>query len=267
MSTFQTHYDILQIARNASDVVIRAAYRGLAQQHHPDKQPQDGSRTDDFMQVINAAYEVLSDSAKRRAYDEWIMHLELEPKAYRKSMGSFMDYRSIPFDWFIYPSFKKLIHLALISIVFVVVAIVLLNANTRESSWWDEPVTNALFSSWVVFFGLAAFSYLSRLVNPSPSVVVNEFGVQVATFNGATLRWAEIAAVQIEQRNENRFLAIVPTHPEILMRRQSLWGRLCTRLSALLTRQPAAIFIAEALVDTPLEELVGEMKSRNTRPE
>lgn len=256
MSNFQTHYDILQIARNASDVVVRAAYRGLAQQYHPDKQLQGSRGADDTMQVINAAYDVLSDSAKRRAYDEWIK---------QNSVGSYIDYRTIPFDWFIYPNIKKLLHLAMISMLLVVGAVLLLMANTRESSWWDEPVTNVMIASTVVFFGFAAVSYLSRLLNPAPSVVVNEFGVQVATFNGATLRWAEIATVQIEHRNENRFLAIVPTHPELLMRRQSLWGRICTRVSALLTRKPAAIFIAEALVNTPLEELVGEMASRNAK--
>lgn len=254
MSNFQTHYEILQIARNASDVVVRAAYRGLAQQHHPDKQPRDARNADDVMQVINAAYDVLSDSTKRRAYDEWIG---------QTSIDSFVDYRTIPFDWFIYPNFKRLVHLALISMAFVVGAVLLLMVNTRQASWSDEPITNALIAAWVVFFGFAALSYLNRLVNPSPSVVVNEFGVQVTTFNGATLRWTEIGSVEIEQRNENRFLAIVPTHPEILMRRQSLWGRLCTRLRAARTRKPAAIFIPEALVNASLEELVGEMTSRN----
>lgn len=254
MSNYQTHYDILQIARNASDVVVRAAYRGLAQQHHPDKQARDALGADDFMQVINAAYDVLSDSAKRRAYDERIG---------QANIGSFVDYRTIPFDWFIYPNFTRVVHLALISLVFVMAAVILL--MTRQSSWWDEPVTNGLIASWVVFFGFAALSYLNRLVNPSPSVVLNEFGVQVATFNGAMLRWSEIDTVQIEDRNDNRFLAILPTHPDILMRRQSLWGRICTRLHAARTRKPAAIFIPEALVNAPLEELVGEMTSRQPK--
>ncbi|HEX9171403.1 MAG TPA: J domain-containing protein [Telluria sp.] len=256
MASFQTHYDILQIARNASDVVIRAAYRGLAQQHHPDKQARNAPNADDFMQVINAAYDVLSDSVKRRAYDEWIG---------QASIGSFVDYRTMPFDWFIYPNIKRLVHLALISLVFVVGAVLLLMANTMQASWWDEPVTNGLTAAWVVFFGFAALSYLNRLVNPSPSVVVNEFGVQVATFDGAMLRWSEIDDVHIENRNDNRFLAISPTHPDILMRRQSLWGRICTRLHAARTRKPAAIFIPEALLNAPLEELVGEMRSRHPK--
>jgi hypothetical protein len=96
---------------------------------------------------------------------------------------------------------------------------------------------------------------------------VNEFGVQVVTFYGATLRWGEISTIRIEKNNENRFLAILPTHPEILMSRQSLWGRVCTKLNASFTGKPAAIFITEALVDMPLEELMGEMTSRIPRCE
>lgn len=266
MHHFSTHYDNLQIARNASDAVIRAAYRGLAQQHHPDKNPDDSDNAEDAMKVLNAAYDVLSDPLKRRDYDEWIMRSEATARPYSKSDQVLPD-KPIPFDCLVYPNKQKLFHLAMISMFFVASAFLLLTAKMSEASWWDEPIKNSLVLCAVVFFGFAALSYLTRLINPAPSMIVNEFGVQVATFHGATLRWAEISTVKIEQRNENRFLAIFPTHPQILMRRQSFWGRICTRLQAACARKPAAIFITESLVDVPLEELIGEMTFRIPKPE
>lgn len=37
----RTHYDNMQVSKTASDSVIRGAFRGLSQQHHPDKNPND----------------------------------------------------------------------------------------------------------------------------------------------------------------------------------------------------------------------------------
>lgn len=58
------HYATLGVARNASQDEIKRAFRKLASQHHPDK----GGDTARFQQV-QAAYDVLGDEAKRRAYD------------------------------------------------------------------------------------------------------------------------------------------------------------------------------------------------------
>src|SRR5687767_8815049 len=48
---------------------IRAAYRVLAKQHHPDTNPNSPGAVSQTQQ-LNAAYEVLSDPERRRAYDE-----------------------------------------------------------------------------------------------------------------------------------------------------------------------------------------------------
>lgn len=70
-----THYDNLKVARNAPDSVIRAAYRALAQQYHPDKN--GGSvEAERIMMLVNAAYETLSDPEKRREHDAWIEEQE-----------------------------------------------------------------------------------------------------------------------------------------------------------------------------------------------
>lgn len=57
-------YDTLGISRDASAVQIKAAYRKLASQHHPDK---GGDK--DTMQQIQEAYDVLSDRERRTHYD------------------------------------------------------------------------------------------------------------------------------------------------------------------------------------------------------
>lgn len=66
---FATYYDTLQIARSADAGVVRAAYKALCQQYHPDKNLDDATRANTYMQRINEAYEVLSDKARRDAYD------------------------------------------------------------------------------------------------------------------------------------------------------------------------------------------------------
>jgi DnaJ-class molecular chaperone len=62
------HYAILGLDRRCTPAQIRAAYRLLAKQHHPDLNP--GSREAvTRSQELNAAHETLSDPARRRAYD------------------------------------------------------------------------------------------------------------------------------------------------------------------------------------------------------
>lgn len=67
----QTHYDNLKVAQNAPIEVIRAAYKTLSQKHHPDRNPNDADAVR-IMCIINASYEILTDSVKRREHDEWI---------------------------------------------------------------------------------------------------------------------------------------------------------------------------------------------------
>jgi len=71
----RTHYDNLKVARDAPPEVIRAAYRALAQRHHPDRNP-GNERAAKVMAIVNASYAVLSDPATRKAHDEWIASQE-----------------------------------------------------------------------------------------------------------------------------------------------------------------------------------------------
>eukprot|EP00475_Leptophrys_vorax_P014081 TRINITY_DN20469_c0_g1_i1.p1 TRINITY_DN20469_c0_g1~~TRINITY_DN20469_c0_g1_i1.p1 ORF type:complete len:365 (-),score=23.73 TRINITY_DN20469_c0_g1_i1:192-1286(-) len=64
----RNYYDVLQVPRSASEDQIKRAYRKLALKFHPDKNPGDEEAKRKFQEIGNA-YEVLSDSEKRRIYD------------------------------------------------------------------------------------------------------------------------------------------------------------------------------------------------------
>lgn len=61
------YYQILGISPDANLKTIKAAYRQLARQYHPDTQTDVSS--EERMKQVNEAYDVLSDARKRRHYD------------------------------------------------------------------------------------------------------------------------------------------------------------------------------------------------------
>jgi molecular chaperone DnaJ len=64
------YYELLGVHRNATDSEIKRAYRRLAHEYHPDKNPGNKASEEKFKE-INQAYEVLSDSQKRAYYDQY----------------------------------------------------------------------------------------------------------------------------------------------------------------------------------------------------
>jgi curved DNA-binding protein CbpA len=73
----QTHYDNLKVTRDAPPEVIRAAYRSLTLKYHPDRNG-DNDDTARIMRILNAAYDVLSDPARREEHDRWIADNEAD---------------------------------------------------------------------------------------------------------------------------------------------------------------------------------------------
>lgn len=64
------YYAILGIAPAAEEIVIRAAWKALAQRYHPDRRAGDVAQTHARMAEINEAYNVLSNPAQRESYDK-----------------------------------------------------------------------------------------------------------------------------------------------------------------------------------------------------
>jgi len=63
-------YEVLSVSRDASDQELKTAYRKLAMQYHPDRNPDDPSAEEKFKEC-SEAYQVLSDPEKRAAYDRY----------------------------------------------------------------------------------------------------------------------------------------------------------------------------------------------------
>ncbi|HQR04017.1 MAG: molecular chaperone DnaJ [Proteobacteria bacterium] len=87
-------YEILGINRDASDEEIKKAYRKLAMKFHPDRNP-DNPKAEEQFKEAKEAYEILSDSQKRAAYDQY-GHAGVDPSmggagAGGAGMGGFAD--------------------------------------------------------------------------------------------------------------------------------------------------------------------------------
>ncbi len=74
------YYEVLGVAKDATDADIKKAYRSVAKKYHPDLHPNDAECEKKFKEA-NEAYEVLSDSEKRSKYDRF-GHAGVDPNAY-----------------------------------------------------------------------------------------------------------------------------------------------------------------------------------------
>lgn len=85
MAVKQDYYKVLGIDRNADDKTIKKAYRKMAKKYHPDMNPGDAVAEQKFKEITEA-YNVLSDSEKKKLYDQFVMpHLK---KDFRRETGS-----------------------------------------------------------------------------------------------------------------------------------------------------------------------------------
>ncbi|SMB82174.1 heat shock protein DnaJ domain protein [Hymenobacter roseosalivarius DSM 11622] len=85
----QNHYQVLGVGTTASAPDIKAAYKRLAIQYHPDKHG-GSTRFEEQFKAVNAAYRVLSDAGRRAAYDHQlrraahVQELQRQQQAYRQ---------------------------------------------------------------------------------------------------------------------------------------------------------------------------------------
>lgn len=70
MSTKRDYYEILGVAKNATDEEIKKSFRRLAMKYHPDRNPNDKVAESNFKEA-KEAYDILSDARKRATYDQF----------------------------------------------------------------------------------------------------------------------------------------------------------------------------------------------------
>ena len=66
----QDYYELLGVSRTASADDLKKAFRKLAMQHHPDRNPGDEAAEKQFKNITHA-YDILKDPEKRAAYDRY----------------------------------------------------------------------------------------------------------------------------------------------------------------------------------------------------
>src|SRR5918993_5943926 len=85
------YYEVLGVNKDASDDEIKKSYRRLAMKHHPDRNP-DNPKAEESFKEAKEAYEILTDPAKRAAYDQY-GHAGVDASAAgaRAGFGGFSD--------------------------------------------------------------------------------------------------------------------------------------------------------------------------------
>lgn len=71
MANKRDYYEVLGVDKNVTDEELKRAYRKLAKKYHPDANPDNRKEAEEKFKEVSEAYEVLSDSQKRKMYDQF----------------------------------------------------------------------------------------------------------------------------------------------------------------------------------------------------
>ena len=113
MQNFRNYYDILKVAKDASNEEIKRSYRKLARQYHPDLNPGDKAAEEQF-KIIGEAYDVLSDAEKRSQYDQFGQYWQQQgfqkpsnPQSTRKWSGKSSSFATDKVDFSEFADFQE----------------------------------------------------------------------------------------------------------------------------------------------------------------
>ena len=87
MAEKRDYYEVLGVAKTATDAELKSAYRKLAKKYHPDLN-KDNKEAEEKFKEVNEAYEVLSDASKRQRYDQF-GHAGVDPNYGAGAGGGF----------------------------------------------------------------------------------------------------------------------------------------------------------------------------------
>jgi len=104
---FKDYYKILDVSKEASEEDIKKAYRKLAKKYHPDKNP-DNKKAEETFKEVSEAYDVLSNSEKRKKFDDFIsVSNEKKTYAYTNPTNSNTSENEPEYSDFFKQFFKK----------------------------------------------------------------------------------------------------------------------------------------------------------------
>jgi len=108
-NTKRDYYEVLGVERQASEQEIKSAYRRLAMQHHPDRNPDNKEEAEEKFKEITEAYSVLADSQKRAAYNQFGHAGVSSPSGWSPDFNStiFSDFEDLFGDFFGFGGFGR----------------------------------------------------------------------------------------------------------------------------------------------------------------